>query len=154
MSLCLVSGDGMSAMALRATRVQQHVSPSRTAAAIAHPAQGWTRGPHLLCGLRVWRHQLQIILLQEQTDDHTHLIQRQVHAGAFVHTAAEPDEGKRVLTVFGASWGKALWIIAHRLPEHLRQLVGEGWTEGSQPALGHAVPSRLIRFSVVPQQET
>ncbi|SRR6266508_3768055 len=73
-------------------------------------------------------------------------MQRQVHASAFVHAATEPDQGKRVLTVFGASGGKAQRVIARWLPEHLRQLVEEGWAEGGQPALGHAVPSKLIGY--------
>src|SRR5215510_13739189 len=139
-------GRRTSAIDLLSTKVPQNLSPSRTAAAITHPAQSRTRGPHLLRGLRVWRHQFQVILLQEQTDDHTHLMQRQVHAGAFVQAAAEPDEGKRVLTVFDASRGKAPWIIARWLLEHFRQLVGELGAEGSQPALGHTVPAKLIRF--------
>ena len=33
--------------------------------------------------------------------------QRQVHAGAFVYAATEPNEGKRVLTIFSASWGQS-----------------------------------------------
>jgi hypothetical protein len=125
------------------------LSPSRATVAIAHPAQGRTRGPHLLRGLRVWRHQLQVILLQEETDDHTHLMQRQMHASAFMHATAEPDQGKRVLTIFGTSGGKAQRIIARRLLEPLRQLVGEGWAEGSQPAPGHAVPSKLIGYGLL-----
>jgi hypothetical protein len=69
--------------------------------------------------LRIWSDKFQVVLLQEQADDDGLLRECKLHSSAFVQAAAEPDEGKPVLAVFGAPRRKAQGVIGRWLPEHL-----------------------------------
>jgi len=110
-----------------------------------NPAWGRAGGTHLLqSGLRLRREQFQVVVLQEQTDNHGHFVGSEVYAQAFVHPAAKADEGKAVLAIFRPLWRKAPGIIVRGLVKDRGEPMRQMRRDEGQPTRRHLVASYLI----------